>query len=168
METRQLGQTGMKVSVLGFGAAEIGFQGVDQDTVHLLANSALDAGLNVIDTAECYNGSEELLGHAVGHRREDFFLFTKCGHDGKSFNLPDWDSKMLEQSIDRSLKRLQTDRVDLLQIHTCSLEKLQQGDIVNVVQKKSGRRGRRGSSDTRAMLSALWAVNSGLFDTLQI
>src|ERR1035437_7467456 len=125
----------MHVTVLGFGGAEIGYYGVDQATVATLANSALDAGLNIIDTAECYANSEELIGNAVSHRRNEYFLFTKCGHDGKSFNLPDWDPKMVAQSIDRSLQRLKTDRVDLLQIHSCSLDLLKQGDLTAVVQK---------------------------------
>ena len=168
METRQLGRTGMNVTILGFGAAEIGFQTIDQSTVKQLVNEALDAGLNIIDTAECYRDSEELLGNAVSHRRKDFFLFTKCGHDGKSFNLPDWDPKMLAQSIDRSLQRLKTDRVDLLQIHSCTEQQLEQGDIVAAVQKarQAGKTrfiGFSGDSD-----AALWAVNSGFFDTLQI
>ena len=45
-----------------------------------LLGAALDQGLNVIDTAECYSGSEELIGKAASHRRNDFYLFTKCGH----------------------------------------------------------------------------------------
>ena len=64
MEKRVLGRTGMEVTVLGFGGAEIGFQGVPPETVREVLNGALDAGLNVIDTAECYgpdgSSSEEL------------------------------------------------------------------------------------------------------------
>jgi aryl-alcohol dehydrogenase-like predicted oxidoreductase len=80
METRRLGRTGFAVSVLGFGASEIGQQNVALSTVEKLLNGALDAGLNVIDTAACYETSEELLGAAISHRRSDYFLFTKCGH----------------------------------------------------------------------------------------
>ena len=89
MEKRAFGRTGMEVSALGFGGAEIGFENADADTVARLLNSALDAGLNVIDTAECYLASEELIGQAVADRREEFFLFTKCGHpDG--LGVADW------------------------------------------------------------------------------
>ena len=98
MEKRVLGKTGMEVSVLGFGGAEIGYQGATVATVEALLNSALDAGLNIIDTAECYADSEEKIGQTVGHRRKDFFLFTKCGH-ASGIDLPDWDPKLLEKFI---------------------------------------------------------------------
>src|SRR6266478_4157796 len=81
MEKRTLGKTGMNVTVLGYGGAEIGFRNVPVETVDQLINGALDAGLNVIDTAECYIESEEMIGQTVAHRRNEYFLFTKCGHD---------------------------------------------------------------------------------------
>ena len=70
----------MEASVLGFGGSEIGYQRASLKSVERLLGSALDAGLNVIDTAECYEDSEELIGRAVGGRRGDYYLFTKCGH----------------------------------------------------------------------------------------
>ena len=70
----------MKVSALGFGGAEIGFEKAPVDTVARVLGDALDAGLNVIDTAECYLQSEELIGRAMASRRGEFLLFTKCGH----------------------------------------------------------------------------------------
>ena len=66
MERRRLGKTDMDVSVLGFGGSEIGYERASSATVKKLLNQALDAGLNVIDTAECYVTSEELIGTAVG------------------------------------------------------------------------------------------------------
>ena len=84
IEKRVFGRTGLEVSALGFGGAEIGFEAAAPATVAALLNEALDAGLNVVDTAECYLNSEELIGEAVSHRRDEFLLFTKCGHeDGK-------------------------------------------------------------------------------------
>lgn len=166
MEKRTLGKTGMEVSVLGFGGAEIGYQGVPLERAQELLNKALDAGLNVIDTAECYRISEELIGRAVGHRRKEYFLFTKCGH-ASGFDLPDWDPKMLEQQIDRSLQRLQTDAVDLLQLHSCSKDVLEKGDVIHVLEKA------RDAGKTRFIgysgdgEDAVYAVQSGRFDTLQ-
>lgn len=166
MEKRQLGKTDMFVTVLGYGGAEVGFQNESQDKVDALLNSALDAGMNAIDTAECYNMSEELIGNAVSHRRGDFYLFTKCGH-ASGLELPDWDPKMLEQSIDRSLKRLKTDCVDLLQLHTCSEEKLRQGEVIEVVQKARQAGKARYIGYSGDSLAAKYAIECGAFDTLQ-
>src|SRR5205814_7411021 len=105
MEKRQFGNTDMQVSVLGFGGAEIGFQGATEETVARLLNGALDAGLNVIDTGECYEGSEELIGRTVANRRADYFLFTKCGHP-RGVGSEDWSPGSLLESIERSLRRL--------------------------------------------------------------
>ncbi len=66
IERRRLGKTGMEASVLGFGGSEIGYQRASLKSVERLLGGALDAGLNVIDTAECYEDSEELIGRAVG------------------------------------------------------------------------------------------------------
>ncbi len=165
MEKRVLGKTGMNVTVLGYGAAEIGFRGVPRETVERLINGALDAGLNVIDTAECYVDSEEKIGQTVSGRRSEYFLFTKCGHepDGDNWNPP----KMADQ-IDRSLKRLRTDRVDLVQLHSCTEEQLRQGAVIDVLRRarEAGKTRFIGySGDGQA---ALYAVQSGAFDTLQI
>jgi|SRR5712691_3562612 len=80
MELRRLGRTDIVASVLGFGGSEIGYQRVGGRVVARLLGSALDAGLNVIDTAECYEDSETLIGWAFASRRREFYLFTKCGH----------------------------------------------------------------------------------------
>src|SRR5437660_12846605 len=112
MEKRQLGKTDMHVTVLGFGGAEIGFERAEAGTVAQLLNSALDAGLNVIDTAECYMQSEELIGQAVAGRRKDYYLFTKCGHP-ETMSSPDWRPPSLLARIERRLQRLRTDRLDL-------------------------------------------------------
>ena len=76
MELRQFGKTDMRVSALGFGGAEIGFEGIEQSKVNQMLNNALEGGLNVIDTGECYRDSEEKIGAAVGHRRNEYFLLT--------------------------------------------------------------------------------------------
>lgn len=164
MEKRTLGNTGMQVTALGFGGAEIGFRGAAADIVDRLVNGALDAGLNVIDTAECYIDSEEKIGKAVSQRRGEYFLFTKCGHhpDGN------WDPATMAATIDRSLQRLKTDRVDLLQLHSCSEEQLRQGDVIDVVRRA------RDAGKTRFIGysgdggAAAYAVECGAFDTLQI
>ena len=166
MEKRRLGRTDMDVSVLGFGGAEIGFEGATAETVEKLLNSALDAGLNVIDTAECYEGSEELIGKAVGGRRNEFYLFTKCGHP-RGVGSEDWSINSILESIERSLRRLQTDRLDLVQLHSCSESVLKKGEVIIALRTARDRGYTRYigySGDSRA---AKFAVESAAFDTLQ-
>ncbi|MCG7381165.1 aldo/keto reductase [Paenibacillus sp. ACRRY] len=165
MELRQYGNTGMKVSTLGFGGSEIG-SSVSKQDVETLLNTALDAGLNVIDTAECYGNSEELIGEVLSHRRDDYYLFTKCGH-AAGVDGPDWDPKVLEQTIDRSLRRLKTEYVDVIHLHSCSEEVLRQGAVIEVLQraKEAGKTRFIGySGDTT---DALYAIGTGVFDSLE-
>lgn len=164
MERRTFGQTDMQVSLLGFGGAEIGQ--ADQKTVDRLLHNAIDAGLNMIDTAECYGNSEELIGKSLAGRREDCYLFTKCGH-AAGFDYTDWDPIMLEQSIDRSLKRLQVEYVDVIHLHSCSEEILRRGDVIEVLKraKEQGKTRYIGySGDTT---DALYAIQTGVFDSFE-
>lgn len=169
IEQRPMGRTRMRVSVLGFGGSEIGYRDTPQEEVDILLNGALDAGVNVIDTAECYPGSEERIGRAVGHRRSDYFLFTKCGHAAaySSGDPRDWDPATMAETIDRSLKRLRTDHVDLVQLHSCSKEVLERGDAIETLRKarSDGKTRFIGySGDGDAALHAVW---TDAFDVLQ-
>lgn len=166
METRRLGQTEMEVSVLGFGGAEIGHQNASVDTVARMLDSALDAGLNVIDTAECYEKSEELIGGAVAKRRHEFFLFTKVGHP-RGVGSEDWSTTSILESIERSLRRLQTDRLDLVQLHGCSTAVLKKGEAIAALQTAKERGWIRYLGYSGDRQDALFAVESGAFDTLQ-
>jgi len=168
MEKRILGKTGLSVSILGFGGAEIGYRvpTMSEKTVEKILMEALETGLNTIDTAECYNKSEELIGSALGKRRSAVHIFTKCGH-GKNYMDDAWEPSDLQASIDRSLKRLRTDYIDLLQLHSCSQDILARGEVIEVLQKarKSGKTRFIGySGDSK---DALYAINCGAFDTLQ-
>ena len=158
----------MEVSVLGFGASEIGYEDASLATVEQLLGSALDAGLNLIDTAACYADSEELIGRAVSHRRKDYFLLTKCGHAGSEFGLADWAPALIGKSIERSLKRLRTDHLDVVQLHTCEEATLRQGEVITELQRARERGLTRFIGYSGDSTTALAAVESGVFDTLQI
>jgi aryl-alcohol dehydrogenase-like predicted oxidoreductase len=167
MEKRQLGKTDMFVTRLGVGLSEIGFGGISEDVAADVLNAALDGGINFLDTAECYNVSEEFLGKAISHRRGEYFLATKTGHVSGGYVGQEWTVKTVTDSIDRSLKRMKTDYVDLMQLHSCNIEILKKGEVIEVLQKakQDGKTHYIGySGDNEA---ALWAVESGLFDTLQ-
>lgn len=166
MEKRRLGKTDMNVSILGFGGSEIGYERASLSTVRKLFNSALDAGLNVIDTAECYVTSEELIGKAISGRRAEYYLFTKCGHE-RGYGYPDWRPASLWRSIERSLKRLKTDHVDLLQIHSCSEDELRKGEVIECLKRARERGHTRFIGYSGDSQAALYAVSCGEFDTLQ-
>jgi hypothetical protein len=134
--------------------------------VSKLLNGALDAGLNVVDTAECYVISEELIGKAIGGRRADYNLFTKCGHE-RGWSYPDWRPASLWKSIERSLSRLKTDHVDLLQLHSCSEAELRKGDVIEFLRRARERGYTRHIGYSGDGQAALYAVNCGEFDTLQ-
>ncbi len=107
---RKLGRTGEKVSVIGLGGFHIGVQHDEQESIRII-RTAIDSGINFLDNCWDYNGgrSEERMGKALrdGYR-EKAFLMTKI--DGR-------DKKTAALQIDESLKRLQTDRIDLMQFH---------------------------------------------------
>jgi aryl-alcohol dehydrogenase-like predicted oxidoreductase len=167
MEKRRLGKTDMDVSVLGFGGSEIGYERASPETVAELLNSALDAGLNVIDTAECYHNSEELIGQTASDRRKEFYLFTKCGHPHGFGEHADWSKDSILESIERSLDRLKTDRLDLVQLHSCSETELRKGEVLDALQTARNRGYTRYIGYSGDGHAARFAVETGAFDTLQ-
>jgi aryl-alcohol dehydrogenase-like predicted oxidoreductase len=167
MEKRRLGKTDMDVSVLGFGGSEIGYENASRETVAELLNSALDAGLTVIDTAECYHNSEELIGESVSNRRNEFYLFTKCGHPHGFGEHADWSKDSILESIQRSLRRLKTDKLDIVQLHSCSEAVLQNGEAIEALQTARDRGYTRYIGYSGDSHAARFAVETGAFDTLQ-
>ena len=169
MERADFGNTGSQVTVLGLGLAGISRwekEGEVPEAGRVL-EAALDRGVNLLDTAGCYGTTEELIGNTVAHRRDEYFLATKCGHVQAELSGEPWSAQAIEQSIDRSLRRMRTDRLDLVQLHSCDLDVLERGEVIEALvrAKESGKAcfvGYSGDND-----AARWAVDSGLFDTLQ-
>ncbi|MEI7587959.1 MAG: aldo/keto reductase [Chitinophagia bacterium] len=119
MEYRKLGKTNQQVSVLGFGASPLGnvFDVVEEQAGIDAVHYAIDHGVNFFDVAPFYGITlaETRLGKALLGKRKDIFLATKCGrYDVRAF---DFSTKRIMASIDESLQRLQTDYVDLFQLH---------------------------------------------------
>jgi len=166
MEYCKLGKTGLEVSRLSFGGAEIGNEKATQETVNELLNSAIDAGLNLIDTAAAYWKSEEMIGNAISKRRNDFILISKCGAvDG--FTRSDWSKKGILETIEQSLKLLQTDHLDVAQLHSCSAEKLRQGDCIEGLIRAQERGYTRFVGYSGDGEDAKFAIEMDFFDTLQ-
>jgi aryl-alcohol dehydrogenase-like predicted oxidoreductase len=167
MEKRKFGKTDMEFSVLGFGGAEIGYNdNQTQEEVNTLLNSALDAGLNVIDTAAAYKVSEELIGNAVSKRRQDYYLLTKCGALD-AFTRFDWSKKGVIETIENSLRALKTDYLDIAQLHSCSAEELRRGDAIEGLQRAVEKGYTRFIGYSGDNEDAKLAVEMDVFDSLQ-
>lgn len=166
MEMTILGKTGLKVSRLGAGLFEIGTLS-DISVAGQLLNAALDGGINFLDTAACYGNSEEWIGRTISHRRREYILATKAGHVTGGYEGQEWTARTILDSIDRSLARMRTDCLDLVQLHSCNVDILERGEVIQALldAQQAGKTRYIGySGDDEA---ALWAVESGRFDTLQ-
>ncbi|KDQ70568.1 aldo/keto reductase [Streptomyces halstedii] len=121
MQYRTLGRTGVQVSTLALGAMNFGRIGrTTQEQATAIVDAALDAGINVIDTADMYGDgeSEEMVGKALAGRRDDIVLATKAGMPiGEERNHRGSSRRWLVTELDNSLRRLGVDHVDLYQIH---------------------------------------------------
>lgn len=167
MEKRKFGKTEMEFSVLGFGGAEIGYNpNQTQEDVNELLNSALDAGLNVIDTAAAYKTSERLIGEAVSKRRNDFYLLTKCGALD-AFTRYDWTKKGILETIETSLRNLKTDYLDIAQLHSCDREILRRGEAIEALQRAKEKGYTRYIGYSGDNEDAKYAIETGAFDSLQ-
>jgi aryl-alcohol dehydrogenase-like predicted oxidoreductase len=144
--TRTLGRTQADVTILGYGAMELRGQPrgpeIDDDTAGRLLNAVLDGGINLIDTSPDYGRSEELIGQHLGHRRDEFFLASKCGclieipADAQPPYPHDYSPANVRADVEQSLRRLRTDRLDLVQVHMSpSVEQLRDNQTVETLQE---------------------------------
>jgi aryl-alcohol dehydrogenase-like predicted oxidoreductase len=150
LPTRILGRTGLEVTQLGFGAMEIrgpevwnGRDPSEEDADRIL-NAVLDAGINLIDTAGCYGLSEWRIGRYISNRRDEYYLATKAGcnqvptEDGQLDTPHTWDRDTLLRNIDQSLTRMNTDHIDIWQLHNASPEDIQSGGLLDVMAEVQG------------------------------
>ena len=120
MEFRQLGHSGVRVSVVGLGANRFGSPDVPQAEVNRIIDAALESGVNFIDTADVYNegASEETLGYALKGRMDTVVLATKFSFPRKT-SANSWGASRYHmlKAVDQSLRRLQTERIGLYYCH---------------------------------------------------
>ena len=175
MQRAVLGRTGLEVSRLGAGLVQIGR--LDVGSAGRVLNEALDGGVTFLDTGECYGRSEEFIGRTIAHRRAEFVLATKVGHAVDRESRPvgvdpegnrSWTADTMRESIDRSLRRMKTDCVDLLQVHAYDTTWPPDDDVLQVLldAKQTGKVRFLGYSQEGS--HAELAVRSGIFDTLQV
>ena len=171
---RTLGRTGVEVTTLGFGAMELrgGSRGPgmsDEDADKLL-NLVLDSGINFIDTSIDYGFSEERIGKFISHRRDEYFLASKCGcvvdgQQGEHVHT----AENIRFGVENSLKRLQTDHLDLVQFHrSLTMDEFRaEGALQELLKMRDEGKVRFvGVSGTLPNLPE--QIESGVFDAFQI
>lgn len=175
MKYRMLGNTGLRVSVIGLGTmVHAGHFGPMKDSESLGAiETALELGVNFIDTSDAYGAgySETLLGNALKGKRDKVILATKGGNvmtgpnRGKRIFEPDYISRVMNESLDR----LQTDYIDLYQLHNPSVEVIEKGEVWDVLEraKQAGKIRHYGVS-INTMEEGVAAVKDGRSETIQV
>ena len=176
---RILGRTGVEVGVLGYGAMEIrgGSHGpaIEDAEAGRLLNAVLDGGIDLIDTSIDYGRSEELIGRFLADRRDEFFLASKCGcmlelPDDATPPYPhDFSAANVRAGVEQSLRRLRTDRLDLVQVHMSpSREQMDaEGTIEEMMALRAEGKVRfLGISGTLPNLAE--QIEMGVFDVFQI
>lgn len=166
MQYRSYGHSEIKVSPLGFGAAQIGAADLSDAEALQILERVVAAGLNLLDTARAYGASEARIGQFLSrHRREDLVISTKVGYgiDG----IPDWGYDSVHRGIEEALKKLKTDYLDIVHLHSCALETLQQGEVIAALQdvRQAGKIRVAAYSGENEALN--WALHCGHFQGLQ-
>lgn len=179
MNYRRLGRTNLQVSEISLGTVELGMDyGIPAQGAHRrpsgadaarLLNRALDLGVNLIDTAQAYGESEVIIGQALKSRRDEYILATKIGslswegYSGTELR------KRVEASIIESLRALQTDIIDLLYIHNATPELIQQGEIVEIMERaRQVGYARFIGTTTYGEAAPLAVLEDGHFDCIQV
>lgn len=151
---RALGQTGIQVSCLGLGTVKFGrtqnlkypkaFELPDDASLRRLLDCARDSSINLLDTAPAYGVSEERLGELLKSSRQDWIISTKAGEEfqvnpatGEAKSHFDFSAKHLRMSVERSLRRLRTDYLDIVLLHSDGedMQLLTQTDAVETLER---------------------------------
>jgi len=165
MERRPFGTSGLIVPALGLGAGQVGDARLSEAEAGRLLGAALDLGLTLVDTARGYGLSEERIGRHLAHRRAGFVLSTKVGYgvEGEA----DWTGPCVARGIDEALRRLRTEVLDVVFLHSCPLETLRDPAILGALEEalRAGKIRVAGYSGENEPLR--WALTSGLFGALE-
>lgn len=143
MKYRTLGSTGLEVSVIGLGTWQFGGEwGIDftQNEVDAILGTAKDAGINLIDTAECYGDhlSESLIGNSIKGNRDKWIVATKFGHHYHGFmdRTRHFDPEDVVKQLDDSLRSLRTDYIDIYQMHSGLDDEFQTEGLWEILQQQ--------------------------------
>ncbi len=165
MQTRAYGTTGLTVSVLGFGAGQIGESQFDEGAAERLLREVVDLGVTLIDTARGYGLSEERIGRYLAPVRQKLVLSTKGGYgvDG----VPDWTGEVITRGVEEALRRLRTDYLDIFHLHSCPREVLERGEVVLALERAVELGKVRVAAYSGENEALAWAAASPVFHGLQ-
>lgn len=165
MLQRAFGSTGLKVSVLGLGAGQVGAERLPEADAERLLNEALDLGVTLIDTARGYGLSEERIGKYLVGRRGEFVLSSKGGYgvDG----VEDWTPDAVRLGIERAVRVLRTDVVDVFHLHSPPLHTLQRDDLLAELDRAKERGLIRVAAYSGENEELRWAATSGRFGSVE-
>ncbi|MBN1153469.1 aldo/keto reductase [candidate division KSB1 bacterium] len=181
LQLRPLGTSGENVTFIGFGALEIGRDwGIGDHQANLkpsfqeaekVLNRVLDLGINLIDTASAYHRSEERIGRAISHRKNEFLLASKCGeHNRYPTTYYDFSYHAVKHSIDKSIKLTNVDQIDLMQIHfgPDAQRTLDEGEVIAAMSDA------RQEGKIRLLGASAWGniaeqcIDLDIFDVMQL
>ena len=150
---------------MGLGGGQVGNSNLPEPVAERLLNQALNLGLNLIDTARGYGQSEARIARYLGRRRQEMVLSTKVGYGVAGVN--DWTADAVRLGIDEALQTLQTDWIDIVHLHSCSLEVLKRGDVIMALEdaRQAGKVRVAAYSGENEALD--FAVASGRFQAVQ-
>ncbi len=179
MIKKTLGRTGLEVTPLGYGSMGLrgpqtwGVRVVADEAADTFLNAVLDAGINFIDTAPDYGVAEQRIGQYISSRRDEYILATKCGcvytqHDDHLEIDHHWNADVIERNLETSLRRMQTDTIDIMQFHGGDAATLQREGLIDLLTRFRDQGLIRfiGVSSKLPDLSAL--IDLQVFDTFQI
>lgn len=165
MQQRDFGNTGLRVSVLGFGAGQVGAENLTEDQAGTLLNRALDRGVTLVDTARGYGLSEERIGRHLSYRRHDFILSSKGGYGAQGAE--DWTPQAIRRGIEQALGRMRVDWIDIFHLHSCPLETLRRDDLLSALDEARQAGLIRVAAYSGENEALAWAAESGRFGSIE-
>ncbi len=165
LTTSVLGRTGLEVTRLGYGAMEL--REAPDDVSERVLNAVLDAGITFIDTSNDYGHSEEMIGKFISGRRSEYYLATKSGcPPGGGEHV--WTRENLFRGLHESLRRLNTDYVDIMQLHNAKVEDVDRGGLVDALEEMREQGKVRWIGASAVLPSIATFVEREAFDEYQI
>lgn len=165
MQSRPFGNTGLSVSIVGFGAGHIGDPAQSEDAVGSLLNGAVDLGVTLIDTARGYGLSEERIGRHLAHRRPQIVLSSKGGYGVEGH--ADWTPGCIRAGVEQALRTMRTDYLDIMHLHSCPRHVLEHHGVAEALHEmvQAGKVRVAAYSGENADLE--FAISLGLFGSIQ-